>query len=55
MAALARFHPSRLLIVVGILLTAAGLLRRHRLRSWGQSPLMFDDDPAEFVQPLQLL
>ena len=50
-----RFHPSRLMIVVGILMTAAALLRRHRLRSWGQSPLMFDDDPAEFVQPLQLL
>jgi hypothetical protein len=55
MAAAGRFHPSRLMIVVGMLLTAAGVLRRHRLRSWGQSPLMFDDDPAEFVQPLQLL
>jgi hypothetical protein len=55
MASAGRFHPSRLMIVVGMLLTAAGLLRRHRLRSWGQSPLMFDDDPAEFVQPLQLL
>jgi len=55
LASLGRFHPSRLLIVVGILMTAAALLRRDRLRSWGQSPLMFDDDPAEFVQPLQLL
>jgi hypothetical protein len=55
MASLGRFHPSRLMIVVGILLTAAALLRRHRLRSWGESPLMFDDDPAEFVQPLRLL
>jgi hypothetical protein len=55
MASAGRFHPSRLMIVVGILMTVAALLRRHRLRSWGQSPLMFDDDPAEFVQPLQLL
>jgi hypothetical protein len=55
MATLGRFHPSRLMIVVGILLTAAALLRRHRLRSWGQLPLMFDDDPPESVQPLQLL
>ena len=55
MASLGRFHPSRLMIVVGILMTAAALLRRHRLRSWGRTPLMFDDDPAEFVQPLQLL
>jgi len=55
LASLGRFHPSRLMIVVGILMTVAALLRRYRLRSWGQSPLMFDDDPAEFVQPLQLL
>jgi hypothetical protein len=55
MASLGRFHPSRLMIVVGILMTVAALLRRDRLRTWGQSPLMFDDDPAEFVQPLQLL
>jgi hypothetical protein len=55
MAAAGRFHPSRLMIVVGILMTVAALLRRYRLRAWGQSPLMFDDDPAEFVQPLQLL
>ena len=55
MATLGRFHPSRLMIVVGILMTAAAVLRRHRLRAWGRSPLMFDDDPAEFVQPLQLL
>jgi hypothetical protein len=46
MASAGRFHPSRLMIVVGILMTVAALLRRHRLRSWGQSPLMFDDDPV---------
>ena len=55
LTSLARFHPSRLLIVTGILMMAVALLRRHRLRSWGQAPLMFDDDPPEFAQPLQLL
>ena len=55
LTSLARFHPSRLLIVTGLLMMAAALLRRHRLRSWGQAPLMFDDDPPEFAQPLQLL
>ena len=55
LTALARFHPSRLLIVVGMLMMGAAALRRYRLRSWGQAPLMFDDDPPDFVQPLQLL
>jgi hypothetical protein len=55
LASVARFHPSRLLVATGILLMAVALLRRYRLRSWGQAPLMFDDDPPEFVQPLQLL
>ena len=55
LTSLARFHPSRLLIVTGILMMTVALLRRHRLRSWGQAPLMFDDDPPEFAQPLQLL
>lgn len=55
LAELARFHPSRLLLVTGLLMMAVAFIRRHRLRSWGQAPLMFDDDPPEFVQPLQLL
>jgi len=55
LTALGRFHPSRLLIVVGILIMSAAVLRRYRLRSWGRTPLMFDDDPPDFVQPLQLL
>jgi len=55
LTALGQFHPSRLLIVVGILMMGAAVLRRYRLRSWGQAPLMFDDDPPESVQPLQLL
>jgi hypothetical protein len=52
---LSRFHPSRFLIAAGLLMIAIALLRRHRLRGWGQAPLMFDDDPPEFAQPLQLL
>ena len=55
LTSLSRFHPSRFLIAAGILMIAVALLRRHRLREWGQSPLMFDDDPPEFAQPLQLL
>jgi hypothetical protein len=50
-----RFHPSRFLIVTGLLLMAVALLRRYRLRDWGRAPLMFDDDPPEFAQPLRLL
>ena len=55
LASAGRFHPSRFLIAAGLLMTAIALLRRHRLREWGQSPLMFDDDPPEMAQPLQLL
>jgi hypothetical protein len=55
LTAASRFHPSRFLVVTGILLMAVALLRRHRLREWGRAPLMFDDDPPEFTQPLQLL
>ena len=52
---LSRFHPSRFLIAAGLLMIAIAILRRHRLPEWGQSPLMFDDDPPEMAQPLQLL
>jgi hypothetical protein len=55
LTALSRFHPSRFLIAAGLLMMVIALLRRHRLREWGQSPLMFDDDPPEMAQPLQLL
>jgi hypothetical protein len=55
LTASARFHPSRFLMVMGILLMTAALIRRYRLRSWGEAPLMFDDDPPELAQPLQLL
>jgi hypothetical protein len=49
-----RVHPSQFLIACGILLTIVAAVRRHRLRSWGGAPLMFDDDPPEFAQPLSL-
>jgi hypothetical protein len=55
LTAASRFHPSRFLVVVGLLLMAVALLRRYRLREWGRVPLMFDDDPPELAQPLQLL
>lgn len=54
LTAASRLHASRFLVVMGILLTAVALLRRFRLREWGRAPLMFDDDPPEFAQPLQL-
>ena len=54
-ASLASFHPSRMMIAVGVLMIAVAVLRWSRLKSWGQTPLMFDDDPPEFAQPIQLL
>ena len=55
LAALASSHPSGMLIATGVLMMAVAALRWIRLRSWGQTPLMFDDDPPEFAQPIQLL
>ena len=54
LVALGLFHPSRLLIAVGMLLIVVAILRWNRLKSWGRAPLMFDDDPPEFAQPIQL-
>jgi hypothetical protein len=54
LVAISRAHPSRFVIVLGVLLTITALVRRRRLASWGQTPLMFDDDPAQFAQPLSL-
>jgi hypothetical protein len=55
LVSLASFHPSRMMIAVGVLMIAVAVLRWSRLKSWGQTPLMFDDDPPEFAQPIQLL
>jgi hypothetical protein len=54
LVALGRFHPSRLMISVGLLMIVVAVLRWRRLRSWGRAPLMFDDDPPEFAQPIQI-
>jgi hypothetical protein len=53
--AVSRFHPSGFLVAAGVLLMIVALLRWARLRSWGRAPLMFDDDPPEIAQPIQLL
>jgi hypothetical protein len=42
------------MIAVGVLLIVVAVLRWNRLTSWGQTPLMFDDDPPEFAQPIQI-
>jgi hypothetical protein len=49
-----RVHPSRLLVASGLLMAIVASLRMNRLRSWGRAPLMFDDDPPDMVQPLNL-
>ncbi len=54
LVAVSRVHPSRFLIVFGFLMMIVAILRWHRLRTWGRFPLMFDDDPPEFAQPIQL-
>jgi hypothetical protein len=54
LAALASSHPSRMMIAVGVLMIAVSVLRWRRLKSWGQTPLMFDDDPPEIAQPIRI-
>lgn len=54
LVAFSRLHPSRFLIVLGLLLVTIALVRLRRLNSWGRTPLMFDDDPPEYAQPLRL-
>jgi hypothetical protein len=49
-----RPHPSRFLIALGILLMLLAAVRRSRLASWGNAPLVFDDDPPDTTPPLQL-
>jgi hypothetical protein len=40
-------HPSRTLVVGGLLLATFAALRRARMRTWGEQPLEFEDvDPA---------
>ncbi|HEY7190891.1 MAG TPA: hypothetical protein VH436_30275 [Vicinamibacterales bacterium] len=46
--------PTRTVTIVIILAIAAWLLRRTRLGSWGQSPLMFEDEFPDRVLELQL-
>ena len=42
------------LIVAGILLAAAGLIKRRRRAMWGVTPLAFDDQLPSDVQPFRL-
>jgi hypothetical protein len=51
---IARSSPARTVVIVMILTTAAWLLRRYRLGSWGQTPLMFEDEFPDRVLELQL-
>jgi len=51
---MARSNPLQTVVIVMILATAAWLLRRHRLGSWGQAPLMFEDEFPDRVLELQL-
>lgn len=46
--------PARTVMIVIILAIAAWLLRRNRLGSWGQTPLMFEDEFPDRVLELQL-
>jgi len=50
----ARSSPVRTVVIVMILATTAWLLRRYRLGSWGQTPLMFEDEFPDRVLELQL-
>jgi hypothetical protein len=51
---IARSSTTRMVVIVMILATAAWLLRRYRLGSWGQTPLMFEDEFPDRVLELQL-
>jgi hypothetical protein len=51
---MARSSPVRTGVIVVILATAAWLLRSYRLGSWGQTPLMFEDEFPDRVLELQL-
>jgi hypothetical protein len=51
---MARSSPVRTVVIVMTLATAAWLLRRYRLGSWGQTPLMFEDEFPDRVLELQL-
>lgn len=43
-------HPSRLLFIGGLLMAAFAAMRRARLRTFGESPLEFEDeDPAAVI------
>ena len=50
----ARSSPTKTVAIVMILAIAAWLLRRYRLGSWGQTPLMFEDEFPDRVLELQL-
>lgn len=43
-------HPSRFVLVVGVLLTAFSWLRRRRLRVRGEAPMEFADDPDSTIR-----
>ena len=51
---MARSSPIQAVVVIMVLATVAWLLRRQRLGSWGQTPLMFEDEFPDRVLELQL-
>jgi len=51
---MARSSPTQAVAIVMILAVAAWLLRTYRLGSWGQTPLMFEDEFPDRVLELQL-
>jgi len=50
----ARSSSVRAVVIMLVLATVAWLLRRQRLGSWGQTPLMFEDEFPDRVLELQL-
>ena len=48
-------HPSRTLVIGGLLVVAFAALRRARLRTWGLQPLEFEDEDPATPRSLGLL
>ena len=48
-------HPSRTLVIGGLLVATFAALRRARLRTWGLQPLEFEDEDPATPRSLGLL
>jgi len=48
-------HPSRLMVLGGVLLAGYAALRRSRQRSWGRRALEFEDEDPLAIRTLNLL